>query len=419
MTSIAFIAGVFPLVISQGAGAEMRQAMGVAVFAGMIGVTIFGLFLTPVFYVVLMKLGFKKGPIKVSDQPTGPAAGPTGAAAGSALVVTLGALVLTGCTSVGPDYKRPDPAMPAEYKSPVATNELGAWKEATPLDTESKGPWWELFGDQVLNDLAQRASVENQELKAAVARVEQARASARVARGEFLPTLGANPGVRRERYSPNQEPSFGAITVNTFSAPLDFSYEVDLWGRVRRSFESARADAQSSLAAMHQVQLTLQADLAQNYFSLRALDNEIATVRGQIGLRQELVRLARSRFEGGIGNELDIARAENELATTEAEIASLERRRAQLENAIAILVGENPSNFRITKSRVTRLGNCSPRRAIRTASAVVGTAARRGGSGTTISVSQRANRNGEGRLLSGGATDWLRRFYQRRHRVAL
>ena len=110
--------------------------------------------------------------------------------------------------------------------------------------------------------------------------MEQARASARVARADLLPTLDANPSWRRERYSPNQEPSFGAITADTIRVPLDLSYEVDLWGRVRRSFESARADAESSLAAMHNVLLTLQADLAQNYFSLRALDAEIATVRG-------------------------------------------------------------------------------------------------------------------------------------------
>jgi multidrug efflux system outer membrane protein len=159
--------------------------------------------------------------------------------------------------------------------------------------------------------------------------------------------LDANPGWRRERYSPNQEPSFGSITADTIRAPLDLSYEVDLWGRVRRSFEGARADAQGSLAAMHGVLLTLQTDLAQNYFSLRALDAETATVRGQVRLREQLVALANSKFQGGIGNELDVARAENERAVSEADLASVLKRRAELENAIAILVGENPSNFRL------------------------------------------------------------------------
>ena len=357
MTSIAFVAGVFPLVVSKGAGSEMRQAMGVAVFAGMIGVTLFGLFLTPVFYVMLMKLGWKKKPAEASKETHGPAPGAAGAATGTAAVLILGALLITGCASVGPDYKQPTNSVPAAYKSFIATNESGAWKEATPLDNVPKGAWWEVFGDKTLNELEQRANVENQELKAAVARVEQARASARVARSEFLPTLDANPSWVRERFSPNQEPSFGrvdprdghieALTATTFSTPLDLSYEIDLWGRVRRSFQSARADAQSSLAAMHNVLLTLQADVAQNYFSLRSLDLEIATVRGQIQLRQELVRLARSRFEGGIGNELDNARAENELASTEAELSALHRRRSELENAVAILVGENPARFKL------------------------------------------------------------------------
>ena len=259
----------------------------------------------------------------------------------------LGLLSFAGCVSVGPDYAKPATALPAAYKSLSATNELGAWKQGEPLDAVPKGAWWEVFGDKALNDLEQRASVTNQELRAAIARVEQARASARVARSEFLPTLNADPSWRRERYSPNQEPSFGAITANTFRVPLDLSYEVDLWGRVRCSFEGARADAQSSLAAMHSVLLTLQADVAQNYFALRSLDAELSTVRGQVALRQELVRLARSRFDGGIGNELDIARAETELATTEAELSALRRRRAELENALAILVGEIPTSFKL------------------------------------------------------------------------
>ena len=135
-------------------------------------------------------------------------------------------------------------------------------------------------------------------------------------------SLSLDPSFAREGYSPNANPSFGNITANTFSTPLDLSYEVDLWGRVRRSFQSAHADAQASLADFYNVLLALQSDVAQNYFSLRALDAEIATVNGTIALRHEQVRLVRSRLEGGIGSELDVAQAETELATTEAEAAS-------------------------------------------------------------------------------------------------
>jgi multidrug efflux system outer membrane protein len=257
------------------------------------------------------------------------------------------ALFLSGC-AVGPDYKRPTSTAPSQYKAEA----LGSWKEGQPLDHVPKGQWWEIFADETLNDLQRRAGEANQELKAAVARVEQARAVARVARSELLPTLNADPSYTRQRFSPNAVPSFGGVTANTFSAPLDLSYEIDLWGRVRRGFESARADAQASLAAFHNVLLTLHSDVAQNYFALRALDAEIATVTSTVALRKEQVQLVRSRFEGGIGNELDVSRAETELATTQAEAASLAKRRAELENALAVLVGENPSTFHFAVASV-------------------------------------------------------------------
>jgi multidrug efflux pump len=346
MTSIAFIAGVFPLVKSHGAGAEMRQAMGIAVFSGMIGVTLFGLFLTPVFYVFLMKLGRKKA--AVSEPGKSGAAGPLLGSAGATAAIVF-ALALAGGSAqagpftIGPDYKRPANAAPPAYKAA----ELGDWKEGLPLDHVPKGPWWKIFADPTLDDLEAQGVGANQNLKAAMANVEQARATARVARSEFFPDVNFQPSWNRQRFSPNQEPNFGNLTANTFSVPLDLSYEIDLWGRVRRSFESARADAQASLASFYNVLLTLQADIAQDYFALRALDAEIATVTGTVALRKEQVRLVRSRFEGGIGSELDVARAETELATTEAEAASLAQQRTELENALAILVGTNPSLFHV------------------------------------------------------------------------
>ena len=345
MTSIAFIAGVFPLVVAHGAGAEMRQAMGVAVFSGMIGVTLFGLFLTPVFYLTLMKrVPRKKTVLPSTHESKGPTLGAAGAAGIIAMALVLaGPEAKAGALTIGPDYRQPTNSLPQNYK----TEELGQWKEGRPLDGVPKGRWWEIFGDARLDDLETQALTANQGLKAAVARVDQARATARVARSDLLPSLNLEPSFNRQRYSPNQSPDFGALTASTFQMPLDLSYEIDLWGRVRRGFESARADAQASLAAFGNVLLTLQADVAQNYFRLRAVDAEIATVLGTVNLRREQVQLVRSRFNGGIGNDLDIARAETELATTEAEAASLARQRAELENAIAILVGSNPASFRL------------------------------------------------------------------------
>ncbi len=259
----------------------------------------------------------------------------------SVIFLLTGSTLLAGPLTVGPDYHHPTNAVPPMYKEP----ELGQWKESRPLDNVPRGKWWEIFGDAELNRLESDAMDANQNLKAALARVDQARATARVARADLLPNLNLDPSFTRQRYSPNQDPSFGNITANTFHVPLDLSYEIDLWGRVRRGFESARADAQASLADFYTSLLTLQSDLAQNYFALRALDAEIATVKATVELRKEQVRLVRSRFEGGIGTELDVARAETELATTEADAAALGRNRAELENAVAILVGKNPSTF--------------------------------------------------------------------------
>jgi multidrug efflux system outer membrane protein len=343
MTSIAFIAGVFPLVVASGAGAEMRQAMGIAVFSGMIGVTLFGLFLTPVFYVTLMKLGLKKKTTIPATKNILP--GSSAAATGIVTVALLFTIVSAKAnwSTVGPDYKQPTNSVPANYKAV----DFGSWKEGQPLDNVPKGNWWEIFGDTNLNGLEAQAVQANQQLKAAVARVDQARATARVARSQLMPSLSLDPSFSREGYSPNANPSYGNITANTFSTPLDLSYEVDLWGRIRRLFQGARADAQASLADYYNVLLTLQSDVAQNYFALRSLDAEIATVNGTIALRHEQVRLVRSRLEGGIGSELDVAQAETELASTEAEAASLAHNRDELENAIAILVGENPSSFKL------------------------------------------------------------------------
>jgi multidrug efflux system outer membrane protein len=256
---------------------------------------------------------------------------------------------MAGSLTIGPDYRRPETELPAQYKAA----ELGTWKQARPADHLAKGSWWEIFGDPVLNALQAQARYSNQDLKAAFAVVNQARAAARVARAEFFPTLDANPRFGRERFSPNQEPSFGAITANTYRMPLDLSYEIDLWGRIRRGFEGARADAAASVAAFHNVMLSLEADLAQNYFSLRALDAEIAVLARTIELRNDQLSIVQSRLDAGLGTDLDVARARTEVATSEAEIAGAKRRRVELENAIAILAGENPSTFNLANHEGT------------------------------------------------------------------
>jgi outer membrane protein, multidrug efflux system len=269
-------------------------------------------------------------------------------------VAPIAMLISTGCM-VGPDYKRPVTEAPENYKS----GSHGRWKEGRPLDHQAKGNWWKVFGDDALNGLQNRAAGANQQAKAAVARVDQARATARTARSELLPTLDANPSYRRQKF-PSDQNSSGGLTVNNFQAPLDLSYEIDLWGRVRRSYESTSADSQASVAAYHNVLLVLQADVAQNYFAIRSLDAEIDVTRNAIRLRKEQVQLVRDRFETGIGNELDLARAMTDLDFAEGEIASLAKRRAELENALAILIGDNPSTFQLEAASADRLAKWDP-----------------------------------------------------------
>lgn len=349
MTSIAFIAGVFPLVISTGAGAEMRQAMGIAVFAGMIGVTVFGLFLTPVFYVVLMNLGLRKpkdGTTPSSKRTLGGSSDPLPAA--GAVGIVLGLLLFAPYSQaalwkIGPDYQRPTNTVPAEFRNVPAN-----WKSAVPADAQPKEQWWEVFGDSVLNSYIERATTNNQSLKAALSRFDQARASARLTRADLLPSLVLNPNGDRLRFSPNQQPSFGALTATTMRMPLDLSYEVDLWGRVRRAFEGARAEAQASAADLHNALLSIQSEVAQNYFTLRHLDRQREVVRQSIDLRREAREILNSRVQAGTAPELDLARAETEIASAEANLIRLERSRSSVENAIAILLGTLAPDFQVS-----------------------------------------------------------------------
>lgn len=237
---------------------------------------------------------------------------------------------LPGCT-LGPDYQRP------EITAPPAYLEEAPWKEAVPADELDKGFWWQLYGDPVLNDLQQRALKENQTLKAAVARVDQARAAANISETTLYPRLDLNPAARRGRSS--------AETTTTLRLPLDLSYEIDLWGRVRRSVEAGTALYEASQAERQNVLLTLQTDVARNYFALRSYDAQLDLLRRTVALRAKNLQLVTSLFNNGQVGRLDHARAETELANTQAETATLKRRRAATEHALAVLVGEPVATF--------------------------------------------------------------------------
>ncbi len=257
------------------------------------------------------------------------------------------AIALCSC-AVGPNYKRPDVSSltPADWR----------WKVAEPKDTIPKGEWWKIFNDPILDELENEAASKNQNLLAAIARVDQARAAARITRSQFFPELSLDPSYKRERTSghlPTPIPiNIPSALVDTYSIPFDLSYEIDVWGRVRRSFESSRAEAQASVSDEQNVLLTLTADLAVNYFLFRSLEAEIAILERTVELRNDSVRILKGRFEAGVIPELDVTQARTELATSKADLADVTRQRAETLHAIALLCGKAPSSFDLPERQV-------------------------------------------------------------------
>jgi multidrug efflux system outer membrane protein len=267
--------------------------------------------------------------------------------------LALFALLLTGC-AVGPNYQQPKTETPAAFAEP------GPWKAAAPKDTLPKGAWWSIFHDPALDTLEQQATAASPTLQAAVARRDQAYAVAGVSRADYFPLLSIDPSGSRTRYSGNRQvppgASNAAYTVNSYTLPLDLGYELDLWGRVRRANESARALADASDATYHSILLGVQADVAQNYFVLRALSTEHALVVRSIKTRQDALDLVNTRFKGGASGRLDVLRAETELATAQNDALVLDQRRTALQHLLAVLCGQLPGSFKLPDSPVAATG---------------------------------------------------------------
>ncbi|HEX4120819.1 MAG TPA: efflux transporter outer membrane subunit [Verrucomicrobiae bacterium] len=263
-------------------------------------------------------------------------------------IVFLCALVMAGCT-VGPDYKRPSPGVvPAAWKTKAP------WKEGSPRDAEIKQNFWEIFDDPALTSLELEAATNNPDLGAAFQRVEQARAVARITRADLFPGLSFDPNGNRTHYSENRtgQPYSTVLgyTGNDIVLPLDLSYEVDLWGRVRRSFRAAREQAQASAAAYRNVMLSLQADVAETYFMIRSVDLDRRVVAQTIDLRQKNLTLVESLHRGGADSAVDLAEAQTELSSAEADLVGLRLQRAQLENTLGTLCGESASSFSLAET---------------------------------------------------------------------
>ncbi|SHI76092.1 outer membrane protein, multidrug efflux system [Rubritalea squalenifaciens DSM 18772] len=256
-------------------------------------------------------------------------------------------LVLSSCV-LGPDYKTPETAdLPAKFdKIP------SGWKAASPADHLDRGDWWKRLGDSKLNRYMSQVESANPNAQAALARLRQSRAVTAASRVALQPALNLNGRAGSTRSSENTFRSPQAInqqglTNDSFRLPFDLTWEIDLWGRVRREQEAVLASEQSVIASYKGVILSLQADLAQSWFSLRATDSEIEVLNETLKLRKNARDLLANRVKEGAGSDLDLARSEAELASTEADIASLRRRRAELVSGIALILGKPAQGFQI------------------------------------------------------------------------
>jgi NodT family efflux transporter outer membrane factor (OMF) lipoprotein len=257
--------------------------------------------------------------------------------------VVLGLVVLLGggCT-VGPNYRTPTVETPTAYK------EATDWKPAQPNDQNLGGNWWTIFKDPKLDELELQVNVSNQNLKEAEAQYQQARAVLRYSRADYYPTVTAGPSADRTRVSSNAPPpgsNFDGITYNDYVVPIDLSYEADVWGRVRRTVESYREQAQASAADLATVNLSLHADLAVDYFEARTLDAEEQLLNSTVKEYEDALDLTQSRYQGGLSSEVEFQQAKTQLDTTRAQAIDVGVLRAQYEHAVAILIGKPPAEF--------------------------------------------------------------------------
>jgi len=242
-------------------------------------------------------------------------------------------IILAGC-SVGPDYTKPDAPVPAQYK------ELQGWREALPRDAEIKSKWWEDFADPVLSGLVGEVNVSNQNIALAESQYRQATALAQQARAGYFPTVGAQGTYTRARSS-----STGYETTNSYSPALTASWEIDIWGKVRRQVEAGRAAAEASLADLAAMRLSMQTEVVVNYYALRMIDEQKKNLDQAVGAYGRALELTQNRYNAGVAAKADVIAAQTQLKSTRASVVDLGVQRAQLEHAIAVLTGKPPAAF--------------------------------------------------------------------------
>ncbi len=252
-------------------------------------------------------------------------------------------LALLGGCSMAPAYHPPETPVPQSYREAIP-----GWTAATPMDANPRGNWWEAFNDPILNDLETRASQASPTLAAALARYDQARASARVEGSALLPTVSVGGDASRQRVSGNRPSGTGtAATYNDFDVGGTLDYEIDLWGRIRNSVKASRSEAQASEADLASARLSLQASVADAYVRLRGLDAEAELLQRSVAAFGRAYDLTATRYKGGIASGMDVNRAKTVLGNARAQISAVANERAGTEHEIAALVGAIASDFAI------------------------------------------------------------------------
>jgi NodT family efflux transporter outer membrane factor (OMF) lipoprotein len=274
--------------------------------------------------------------------------------------VTLGwcglIAVLGGC-AVGPKYTRPAASVPPTYKEPTQSSGVKAdnWKTAQPSDQVARGNWWEIYNDAQLNGLEEQVNVSNLNLKVAEAQFRQARALVRLNRAGYFPTVAAGLSATGSHPSLNRSIRPAATTSTTFVDSIlsaDVSYEPDVWGRVHSTVEATVAGAQASAADLETLRLSVHAELAADYFTLRALDAERQLLDSTVAAYEKALELTTNRYSSGVASGVEVAQAETQLDTARSQAIDVRAQRAQLEHAVALLVGEPPSTFSIPSTPV-------------------------------------------------------------------
>lgn len=249
------------------------------------------------------------------------------------LLSCLPLFALGACAPVGPNHETPTMELPASFSQGGVK-----WKRQSPDDLPKPRAWWKLYGDGTLNSLVEKALDRNQEIAASAARLKQAREMSNQARSYFLPSVNLGLGAERSKMR-MQGGGSGSELSNTFSIPADLSYEIDVWGKVRRQVESATASEAAAGETLNAIRLSVAGEVAQTYWTLRAVDADRAVLDQTLDVRRKALDLLTKRRDAGAISGLDFARAQTEVATAEADRIKLDQTRVELVNALAVLCG--------------------------------------------------------------------------------